>query len=78
MTTERLIFYILCGMQGDTVAKQFQAVYENDESFDQQNENALKYILSSLTHLKDVPALESIKGEIEYFESEIEDYLNKN
>lgn len=77
MTTEKLIFYILCGMESETVAQQFIDVFENGESMANQNRNALNYVKDALNQLKDVDALSTVRDEIEMFESEITDYLDK-
>lgn len=77
MSTELIVFYILCGTEGSAVADQFLDVFENSQELEDQNTNALRTIAERLKKLKDAPALSAVRDDIEDFETQITDFLNK-
>lgn len=76
MTTIELVSGIICLKYGDKVSDQFIDVYENNEPLEEQNRNALRYILEVL---KEVLEYELIVEDwiIDDIVTELKEFLNE-
>ena len=76
MDAVQLLIDAIAGEHGDIVAEQFTNSYENND-FEDQNENALKLILTYLEKVKSAKVLEnSVSIEIYDYISDLKDFLN--
>jgi hypothetical protein len=78
MTLKETLEALIKSEYGWSVAEQFENTFDDSESFEDQNENALKYINSMLKDILDAydsPFSNSAKQEIFIYQRKLEDYL---
>jgi hypothetical protein len=76
MNAFKIAYDIINSRHGWSVAEQFEDTYSKGQSFDEQNDNALKYILDELQQISKSNVLNAdAMADLEYYMENLKKYL---
>ena len=79
INTSDVVSAFISKHHGSAVADQFIATFENNDSFEDQNENALQYIVETINDLIESCCFtNNVNTELDYYLEELKDYLTSN
>ena len=79
INTSDVVSAFISKHHGWAVAEQFIDTFENNQSFEDQNENALEYIRETINNLIESCCFtNNVNTELDYYLEELKDYLTSN
>lgn len=79
INTSDVVSAFISKHHGWAVAEQFIDTFENNQSFEDQNENALEYIRETINDLIESCCFtNNVNTELDYYLEELKDYLTSN